>query len=87
MELADRGMEFASRVELRVFYKERELKKRYVPDLVVCGGIMVELKAVRELTSEHEAQLLNYMRVTKSRVGYLINFGPTTKLEWKRFVI
>ena len=86
-ELTHLGIEFAAKVELRVFYKGNELKKRYVPDLVVCWGIMVELKAVRELAPEHEAQLLNYMRITKSRVGYLINFGPIGKLEWKRFVI
>lgn len=86
-ELQDRRIAFASKVSLRVFYKKIELKKRYIPDLVVCGGMMVELKAVKELLPEHEAQLLNYMRVTKSRVGYLINFGPLTALEWKRFVI
>ena len=87
MELAIRGIEFVSQMQLQVFYKGVELKKRYVPDLMVCGGILVELKAVKQLAPEHEAQLLNYMRITKIRVGYLINYGPTTKLEWKRFVL
>jgi len=36
---------------------------------------------------EHEAPLLNYMRITRQPVGYLINFGPVGKLEWKRFVL
>jgi len=48
---------------------------------------MVELKAVKELTSEHEQQLLNYMHITKKAVGYLINFGPMKQLEWKRFIL
>jgi GxxExxY protein len=53
----------------------------------VHGELKTELKAVKELTSEHEQQLLNYMRITKKAVGYLINFGPMKQLEWKRFVI
>jgi GxxExxY protein len=52
----------------------------------VCDGIIVELKAVRKLASEHEAQLLNYLKATGKRVGYLINFGSAGKLEWKRMV-
>ncbi|HAV13847.1 MAG TPA: GxxExxY protein, partial [Opitutae bacterium] len=61
--------------------------KRYIPDLEVAEEIMVELKAVKELTSEHEQQLLNYMHITKKAVGYLINFGPMKQLEWKRFIL
>jgi hypothetical protein len=48
---------------------------------------VVELKSVSQLTPEHEAQLLNYMRLVRHPVGYLINFGPIGKLEWKRFVL
>jgi GxxExxY protein len=47
---------------------------------------MVELKAVKALTSEHEQQLLNYMHITKKAVGYLINFGPPS-VEWKRLIL
>jgi len=47
----------------------------------------VELKAVSQLLPEHEAQLMNYIRITKLEVGYLINFGNTEKLEWKRFIV
>ncbi len=49
--------------------------------------IVVELKAVKTLTPEHEAQLFNYMRISGKKVGYLINFGCANELEWKRFVI
>ena len=87
VELELRGMQFSPRQELKVFYKGRELKKRYIPDLMVAGGIVVELKSLKVLAPEHEAQLLNYMRITKRQVGYLINFGPTAKLEWKRYVL
>ena len=70
-----------------IYYKGRQLKKRYVPDLYANEGIVVELKAVSALAPEHEAQLINYMRLAKKRVGYLINFGPIKGVEWKRFVI
>ena len=70
-----------------VYYKDRKLKKKYIPDLIVFEGIIVELKSVTALTPEHEAQLINYMRITKNSVGYLINFGPIGKLEYKRFVL
>ena len=70
-----------------MFYKNTLLKTKYVPDPVVAGSIVVELKAVSALAPEHEAQLINYMRITKSPVGYLINFGPLGKLEYKRFVL
>ena len=48
---------------------------------------VVELKSVKELAPEHEAQLFNYLRITRKQVGYLINFGHKDTLEWKRYVI
>jgi len=51
------------------------------------GSEGYELKSVKVLNSEHERQLLNYMRITRKAVGYLINFGPLDKLEWKRFIL
>ena len=81
IELELRGIPFRSKQELKCFYKGRELKKRYVPDLFVFEGLVVELKAVSQLLSEHEAQLINYMRITKQPVGCLINFGHKDTLE------
>jgi GxxExxY protein len=87
IELELRGILFHSKQELSCSYKGRELRRRYVPDLFVFGGLIVELKAVSQLLSEHEAQLINYMRITKQPVGYLINFGHKDTLEWKRFIL
>jgi len=86
IELELRGIPFRSKQELKCFYKGRELRKRYVPDLFVLEGLAVELKAVSQLLPEHEAQLINYQRITKQPVGYLINFGHKDTLEWKRFI-
>ena len=87
IELELRGIPFKAKQELRCFYKGRELKKRYVPDLFVFDALIVELKAVTQLLPEHEAQLINYMRITKQPVGYLLNFGSKGGLEWKRFIL
>ena len=87
IELALRGLSFRAKAEIKCFYKGRELKKRYIPDLLVLGCLVVELKAVTELAPEHEAQLLNYMRIARQPVGYLVNFGHKNTLEWKRFIL
>lgn len=87
IELELRSIPFRAKQELACFYKGRELKKRYIPDLFVLDCLVVELKAVSQLLPEHEAQLLNYMRITKQPVGYLINFGHKDTLEWKRFIL
>ena len=87
VELRLRGIPFESKHELTVFYKGHELETRYKPDLLVYDGIVVELKAVAELISDHEAQLFNYMRIARKRVGYLLNFGRKGELEWKRFIL
>ena len=87
IELELRGFAYRTKQELVCFYKERELKKRYVPDLFVFGCLVVELKSVTQLTTEHEAQLFNYLRITRQPVGYLINFGHKDTLEWKRLIL
>jgi len=86
-ELELRRIPFVCKQELVVYYKDRALRKRYVPDFLIAEHIVVELKSVKSLISEHEGQLLNYMRVTRQPVGYLVNFAPLDKVEWKRFVL
>ena len=87
IELELRGIGYHSKQELRCFYKGRELKKHYVPDLFIFGCLIVELKAVSALAPEHEAQLVNYLRLTRQPVGYLINFGHKDTLEWQRIIL
>lgn len=87
IELILCGIPFQSKEELTVFYKDHALQTRYIPDLFVFGGIVVELKAVAELISDHEAQLFNYMRIARQPVGYLVNFGHKGELQWRRFIL
>jgi GxxExxY protein len=87
IELELRAIPFFTKHEIRMFYKERELQTCYKPDLFVFNAIVVELKAVKELDSDHEAQLFNYMRICRQPVGYLVNFGRNHELQWKRFLL
>jgi GxxExxY protein len=87
IELELRDIPYQSKCQLSLAYKERPLTRRYVPDLLVYSGIVVELKSVKELVPSHEAQLFNYMRIAGVSVGYLINFGRKNDLEWKRYLL
>jgi len=87
IELYDRGIPFEARKELELDYKGRCLKQRYVPDFICYDKIIIELKAVDKIASEHKAQLLNYLHATGMRLGLLVNFGHHPKLEWKRMII
>lgn len=87
IELALRKIPFVSQERLKLFYKGIELKKEYIPDFVCFGKIIAEIKALERLTNIEIAQLINYLKATKLRVGLLINFGSSGRLEWKRFVV
>jgi GxxExxY protein len=87
MELTDQNIPFSAQQTLKVYYKGRELKKRYIPDLITHDSVIVELKAVKTILPEHEQQLLNYMHVTQRAVGYLINFGTPKEVQWKRYIL
>ena len=87
IELAARKILFDAQKRLRLFYKDVELKKEYVPDFVCFEKIIVEIKALERLTNVEIAQLINYLHATKLKVGVLINFGSSGKLEWNRYVV
>ena len=87
MELSERGVPFASQPELSLTYKGRSLRKTYRPDLVCYGKIVVELKAVRALAPEHEAQIINYLKATGMHLGLLVNFGSWPKADIRSFVL
>ncbi|MCQ2263730.1 MAG: GxxExxY protein [Bacteroidales bacterium] len=74
IEMALRDISFEREVWFDAFYKDCKMKKRYRADLVV-NDVIVELKSVCCLTSDHRAQLFNYMRLTKQKRGILMNFG------------
>ncbi|HMP72061.1 MAG TPA: GxxExxY protein [Kiritimatiellia bacterium] len=87
LEFALRNIPFQSQPEVAIFYKGVPLKKKFVPDFICYGKIIVELKAVSTLTDEHRAQILNYLKATGYHVGYLVNFAHYPKIQHERFVL
>ena len=87
LELGIQGITFVARPELRLTYKGVLLAQTYIPDLIVFEKVIVELKAVRELTDQHRAQVLNYLKSTGMQVGLLVNFGHFPKVEIERFAL
>ncbi len=85
IEFQRRGILF-SRQKVYPLYYKGELAGAYIADLVVAEKIILELKSVRQLTACMEAQLINYLRLSKVPVGYLVNFR-NTKVEWRRFIV
>ena len=59
---------FKEQCELKLQYKGLPLKQTYRPDFICFDGIIVEIKAVSAITAEHEAQLLNYLKITNMRL-------------------
>lgn len=78
---------FKEQSGLKLQYKGVTLKQTYKPDFICFGKIIVEIKAVSTIAPEHEAQLLNYLKITNMRLGLLVNFGHYPKIEIKRFVL
>jgi len=74
-ELGLRQIPFRSQVELPVEYKGVRLDCGYRIDIVVDNRVIVELKSVEGLSAIHQSQLLTYLRLSRIRVGLLINFN------------
>ena len=85
IEFSARGVPFASEVDLPVYYKGERLPCSYRADFVCYNNVIVELKALKAITSIEEAQVLNYLKATRLERGLLVNFGRPS-LEFKRFV-
>ena len=85
-ELNSRKIYFERQKELDIYYKDLIIPGKYKPDLMIENKVIVELKAKINLTEIDEAQLLNYLKATKIRVGLLLNFSKKS-LEVKRRIM
>lgn len=86
-ELRNHGLEVLHEVELPLKYRGKEIDCSYRLDMIVHNKVIVEVKSVDKLHDIHTAQLLTYLKLTKCRLGYLINFNvPKIKFGIKRVV-
>ena len=80
--LRQRDLAVATQQAIRVLFRGQCVGEFYA-DLLVEDKIIVELKAVKKILPEHQAQLINYLNATGVEIGLLINFG-CPRLEYKR---
>ena len=85
LELENRGLEADKQVPIKVTYKDN-LVGEYFADILVENQVIIELKTVKNIDKNHEAQLLNYLKATGIKVGILVNFKQT-RAEIKRMVL
>jgi GxxExxY protein len=86
IEFKTRNIKNEREVPLQIQYKDHVLSKKYIADFICYDKIIVELKALNELCGDHEAQVLNYLKATNSKVGILLNFGCKS-LQYKRIIL
>jgi GxxExxY protein len=84
-ELTSLGLKARSEVPIPVQYKGVEIGVYYA-DILVEDAVICEIKAIKALTREHEAQVLHYLKATGIEAGLLLNFGSTS-VEVKRMVL
>jgi GxxExxY protein len=73
-------------VHLKVYFENKVVVGEYIADVVVDQKIIIELKAIENLDKIHFAQVKNYLKATKFRLGLLINFGKPV-LEFRRIIL
>ncbi len=81
--LREKGLGTQCQQPIRVHFRGQTVGE-FFADLLVEGCVIMELKAVKAIAPEHQAQVINYLKATGINVGLLINFG-NPKLEFKRF--
>jgi GxxExxY protein len=86
LEFIEQDLPYEREKKMRIKYKKQILKKKYFADFLCFDEVIIELKAVTEITNIHKGQIFNYLKASDKRLGMLINFGPE-KLEYKRFII
>jgi GxxExxY protein len=80
------GLDARAQEPLKVFDEDGTLIGEYFADILINGWLILELKAVRAIASEHVAQILGYIKSAKLKHGMLINFG-SYRFEIKKFAL
>ena len=86
IEMTEMNIPFVKEKNLEIYYKKKQLEKFYVADFICYNLIILELKALSNLTPQHEAQVINYLKATGIKLGLLINFGEPS-LKYKRLLL
>ena len=86
IEFKQNNIPFEREKEFAIEYKGQILPHRFYADFLVNEDVILEIKAVKEFSNEHIAQILNYMKLSNSEIGLLLNF-QTKSLQHKRYIL
>lgn len=87
-ELTKLGVEYQRQVWLPIKYNEIQIDAGLRLDIVIGNQVVAEIKSVEAILPVHEAQLLTYLKLTRMRLGFLINFNvPLLKNGFKRIIL
>ena len=86
IELIDNNINYSKEKKYNINYKGNILPHKYRADFIINDKIVLEIKAIQCLTSSHTKQTLNYLAVSKLKLGLLINFGEDS-LRYKRVIL
>jgi GxxExxY protein len=87
IEFLKRGIPFCPQYDIKLKYKGHQLRQCYKADFVCFEKIIVEIKAISEITAIHQAQVMNYLKATGLRLGILVNFCAFPRAEIERIVL
>jgi len=85
VEFSLRKIPFKQQLHFDVLYKSVKVGE-FVPDLIAFDAVVVDTKTIDRITDHERGQILNYLRITKLRVGVILNF-KNAKLEWERIIL
>ncbi|WP_343587420.1 GxxExxY protein [Flavobacterium sp.] len=86
LEFKENNILFEREKEYSIEYKGTILPHKFYADFIINEDIVLEVKAIKEFSSEHIAQILNYIKLSDSEVGLLVNF-QTKSLQYKRYIL
>lgn len=86
IEFTEKNIPFKREKEFLIEYKGKILPHKFYADFVVYDDIILEIKSVKEISNEHIARTLNYMRLADTPIGVIVNF-QNKSLVHKRLVI
>ncbi|MDR7371749.1 GxxExxY protein [Flavobacterium aquidurense] len=86
IEFLENNIPFEREKEYSIEYKGKVLPHKFYADFIINEDIVLEVKAIKEFSGEHIAQILNYIKISNSEVGLLVNF-QTKSLQYKRYIL
>ena len=75
VEFRLRNIPYEREKAIQIVYKGEPLGEPYRADFVCYGKVIIEMKSVSEILDVHRAQIINYLKATKMKLGFLVNFG------------